>query len=165
MPYRPVLYAEDEDNDAFLMQRAFAKAGVSNPLQIVPDGAAAVRYLSAAGEFADRERYPAPCLVLLDLNLPRQSGLEVLEWARSQPSLAALPIIILTSSSQDRDIGSAYTLGANGYLVKPPSSERLIELVTGLRDVCLVPDAKMRGWLNIKGSQPPPEYPDPSTAI
>jgi CheY-like chemotaxis protein len=156
MPSRPVLYAEDEENDAFLMQRAFAKAFVSNPLQIVVDGAAAIRYLSATGEFADRERFPSPCLLLLDLNLPRNSGLEVLKWARAQSAFQALPIVILTSSSQDRDIGSAYALGANGYLVKPPSSERLIELVTELRDVCLVPDVSAEGWLDIRGNQPPP---------
>jgi CheY-like chemotaxis protein len=156
MPSRPVLYAEDEANDAFLMQRAFAKACVSNPLQVVDDGAAAIRYLSGTDEFSDREKYPSPCLVLLDLNLPRNSGLEVLKWARAQPVFQRLPIIILTSSSQDRDIGSAYTLGANGYLVKPPSSERLIELVTGLREVCLVPDAHAKGWLDIKGNQPRP---------
>ncbi len=153
---RPVLYAEDEDNDAFLMQRAFSKARVSNPLQIVVDGAAAIRYLSGAGEFSDRQRYPAPCLVLLDLNLPRQSGLEVLQWVRAQPGLSTLPVVILTSSNQDSDIGSAYALGANGYLVKPPSSERLIELVTGLRDVCLVRDAQTHGWLDLKGNQPRP---------
>jgi CheY-like chemotaxis protein len=156
MALSPVLYAEDEDNDAFLMQRAFTKAGVANPLAIVPDGAAAIRYLSGKGEFADRASHPAPCLLLLDLNLPRQSGLEVLAWTRTQPELRALPIVILTSSSQDRDIGSAYSLGANGYLVKPPSSDRLIELVSSLRDVCLVPDKNLEGWFDIKGNQPPP---------
>ena len=156
MALSPVLYAEDEDNDAFLMQRAFAKAGVANPLTIVPDGAAAIRYLSGKGEFSDRTSHPPPCLLLLDLNLPRQSGLEVLAWTRTQPELRTLPIVILTSSSHDRDIGSAYSLGANGYLVKPPSSERLIELVSSLRDVCLVPDKSSEGWFDIKGNQPPP---------
>jgi CheY-like chemotaxis protein len=158
MPLRPVLYAEDEDNDAFLMQRAFAKAGVTNPLRVVVDGAAAIRYLAGTDEFSDRVRNPSPCLLLLDLNLPRQSGLEVLQWARAQPGLRELPIVILTSSSQDRDIGSAYALGANGYLVKPPSSEKLIELVAGLRDVCLRPNAPAKGWFDLKGNQrPPPE--------
>ncbi|MGH7944146.1 MAG: response regulator [Opitutaceae bacterium] len=156
MPLRPVLYAEDEANDAFLMQRAFLKAGVSNPLQIVVDGAAAIQYLSGTGEFSDRKQHPSPCLLLLDLNLPRQSGLEVLQWARDQPALRTLPIVMLTSSSQDRDIGSAYALGANGYLVKPPGSEKLIELVTGLRNVCLAPNARTEGWLDLKGNQPPP---------
>jgi CheY-like chemotaxis protein len=138
------------------MQRAFAKARVANPLRVVIDGAAAIRYLAGTGEFAARTEYQLPCLLLLDLNLPRQSGLEVLAWARAQPALDHLPIVILTSSNQHRDIGSAYTLGANGYLVKPPGSDKLIELVTGLRDVCLVPDAHTQGWLKLKGNQPPP---------
>ena len=156
MPLQPVLYAEDEDNDAFLMQRAFAKAGVGNPLQIVSDGAAAIRYLSGTGEFSDRSQFPFPILVLLDLNLPRQSGLEVLEWCRAKRGLHDLQIVILTSSSQIRDISSAYSLGANGYLVKPPSSDKLIELVTALRDACLTPGAPTHGWLDMKGNQPPP---------
>lgn len=156
MPLPPVLYAEDEDNDAFLMQRAFAKSVVANPLQIVSDGAAAMRYLSGLGEFSDRSRYPFPTLVLLDLNLPRQSGLEVLEWCRVKRGWHDLPIVILTSSSQTRDISSAFHLGANGYLVKPPSSEKLIELVASLRETCLTPGVPVQRWLNIKGSLPPP---------
>jgi len=152
----PVLYAEDEDNDVFLMERAFAKAQVANPLQTVIDGADAIRYLQGAGKFADRTQFPMPCLLLLDLNLPRRSGLEVLKWVREQPSLRSLPVVILTSSNQDRDIGSAYALGANGYLVKPPSSEKLIDMVTTLRDACLAPDANTQGWLDIKGNVPPP---------
>lgn len=156
MPLRPVLYAEDDDNDVFLMQRAFAKACVSNPLHTVVDGSEAIQYLSGAGKFSNRDRFPMPCLLLLDLNMPRQSGLEVLEWVRTQPYLRELSVIILTSSSQDRDIGSAHALGANGYLVKPASSEKLIDLVTGLRDVCLGPDAHTQGWFDLKGNQPPP---------
>ena len=156
MSLQPVLYAEDEENDVFLMQRAFTKACVANPLQVVTDGANAIRYLAGGGEFADRERFPMPCLVLLDLNLPRQSGLEVLKWMRERPAFTTMPIVILTSSSQDRDIDSAYVLGANGYLVKPPSPDKLLELVSTLRDTCLVPDAQTSGWLDIKGNQPPP---------
>ena len=156
MPLSPVLYAEDEENDAFLMERAFAKAGVSNPLKIVSDGASAIDYLAGAGEFVDRTRHSLPCLVLLDLNLPRQSGLEVLKWIREQSSLRLLPVVILTSSSQHRDIGGAYALGANGYLVKPANSEKLIELVMGLRDVCLAPGATPQDWFNFKGNLPPP---------
>jgi CheY-like chemotaxis protein len=157
MPLRPVLYAEDEDNDAFLMQRAFTKAGITNPLRVVVDGAEAIQYLAGDGEYANRDEHPFPCLLLLDLNLPRHSGLEVLQWVRAQPSLAGLPVVMLTSSNQDRDIGSAYTLGANGYLVKPASSDKLIDLVSGLRDACLVPKVQAQGWLDdLRGNQPPP---------
>lgn len=152
----PVLYAEDEENDVFLLERAFARAGVAHPLQVVKDGAVALRYLAGTGEFSDRARFPLPCLALLDLNLPRQSGLEVLQWVRATPALRALPVILLTSSNQARDIQSAYTLGANGYLVKPASADKLVELVSALRDTCLVPAAPIRGWLDLKGNQPPP---------
>lgn len=156
MPFPPVLYAEDDENDVFLLERAFARAQVENPLQAVSDGAAALRYLAGTGEFVDRQRYPAPCLALLDLNLPRKSGLEVLQWVRTTPPLRSLPVILLTSSSQKRDIEAAYTLGANGFLVKPASAAQLLELVTALRDTCLIPDAPIRGWLELKGNQRPP---------
>jgi CheY-like chemotaxis protein len=156
MSLPPVLYAEDEENDAFLMKRAFAKAGIANPLQVVHDGGEAMRYLSGEGEFADRSRHPLPCLLLLDLNLPRRTGLEVLQWVRSADKYHALPVVILTSSSQDRDIGSAYELGASGYLVKPPSAERLVELVRNLRDACLIREVQAGERLEIEGSVPPP---------
>jgi len=156
MPQPPVLYAEDEENDVFLMQRAFRKAGVHNLLQTANDGAAAIRYLQGTGEFADRGKFPLPCLVLLDLNLPRRSGLEVLKWIREQPSVASLPVVILTSSSQHRDIASAYELGANAYLVKPPSSEKLLKLVETLRDTCLRVPIPAGGVLEMKGNVPPP---------
>lgn len=156
MSLRPVLYAEDEDNDVFLMQRAFTKACVSNPLQIVTDGVEAIQYLSGQGKYEDRDRYPTPCLLMLDLNLPRRSGLEVVKWVREQPALQDLPVVLLTSSNQACDIDSAHALGANGYLVKPASSDKLIEVVTMLRDTCLVPQAKSQGWLDFKGNQLPP---------
>lgn len=156
MPLSPVLYAEDEENDVFLMERAFAHARVPNPLCTVKDGAAAIRYLSGDGEFADREKFPLPCLLLLDLNLPRHSGLEILEWAREQPEFSELPVVMLTSSTQHRDLDAAYTLGANGYLVKPPSAERLFDLVSSLRDACLAGAPAGQGWLDMKGNLPPP---------
>ena len=156
MTLKPVLYVEDDENDAFLMRRAFSKAAVVNPLQIVTDGAEAIRYLAGEDRFADRTHFPLPCMLLLDLNLPRRSGLEVLKWMREQPQYRTLPVVILTSSNQDRDIGSAYTLGANGYLVKPPSSEKLLQMVETLRDACLVPNIDGERWLDFKGNLPPP---------
>lgn len=156
MPPPPVLYAEDDENDVFLLARAFARAGVEHPLQVVKDGALALHYLAGTGEFGDRNRFPPPCLALLDLNLPRKSGLEVLQSVRATPALRSLPVILLTSSSQARDIQAAYALGANGYLVKPASADKLLELVTGLRDTCLVPAGPIRGWLELEGNQPPP---------
>lgn len=156
MPPAPVLYAEDDENDVFLLERAFARAQVVNPLQPVRDGAVALRYLAGTDEFSDRSRYPEPCLALLDLNLPRKSGLEILQWVRATPAVRALPVILLTSSSQARDIQAAYALGANGYLVKPASADKLVELVAALRDTCLIPSGPIRGWLELKGNERPP---------
>jgi CheY-like chemotaxis protein len=156
MSIPPVLYAEDEENDVFLMQRAFRKAGIANPLQTASDGAEAIRYLEAKGDPVNRQDRPLPCLVLLDLNLPRRSGLEVLKWIREEPKTRELPVIILTSSNQHSDIAAAYELGANGYLVKPPSSEKLLELVAMLRDACLQSPMTADHVFDLKGSVPPP---------
>src|SRR5687768_14138035 len=103
-----ILYVEDDDNDVFLMQRAFKQAGIGNPLQILSTGTAAMEYLSVADPFADRDQYPLPGLVLLDLKLPGASALEVLKWLRRQPATSTLPVIILTSSNQESDMQQAY---------------------------------------------------------
>src|SRR6185369_2526448 len=107
----PVLYAEDEEDDVFFLRKAFHDAGIRNPLAIVTDGDAAVDYLSGQGRYGDRDRFPLPCLALLDLNLPGRSGLEVLKWIRAQPSMCTLPVLMLTSSSQETDLHRAYIQG------------------------------------------------------
>ena len=127
-----ILLAEDDPNDVLLIQRALQRNHVANPLQVVRDGEQALAYLSGAGAFADRERHPLPVLLLLDLKMPRKSGLEVLEWVRQQPGLKRLPIVVLTSSNQSPDINRAYELGANSYLVKPAGFDSLLELVKNL---------------------------------
>jgi CheY-like chemotaxis protein len=124
-----VLLVEDDPNDVLLIQRAWRKSNIAAPLQVVADGEAATHYLSGGGEFADRQRYPLPMLVLLDLKLPRKSGFEVLAWLRQQPILRRLPVVILTSSSEPEDINRAYELGANSYLVKPVQFETLQEMM------------------------------------
>ena len=127
-----ILLAEDDPNDVLLIQRAFQRTHVANPLQVVRDGEEALAYLSGQGPFADRERHPLPVLLLMDLKMPRKSGLEVLEWVRQQPGLKRLPITVLTSSNQSPDINRAYELGANSYLVKPAGFDSLLELVKNL---------------------------------
>ncbi len=127
-----ILLVEDNPTDVLLVQRAFAKANIANPLQIARDGDAAVDYLSGAGAYGERNRHPLPALVLLDLKLPRRSGSEVLEWLRAQPSLRRIPVVVLTSSSQRQDVDRAYDLGANSYLVKPVDFNDLQRM---LRDV------------------------------
>ena len=125
-----ILLVEDEPNDVFLIERAFRKCDCQHALHSVGDGEQAICYLEGTREFADSKKYPLPSLVLLDLKLPRRSGLEVLGWLRSRPdSLKRLPVIVLTSSKQASDINRAYELGANSYLVKPVAFDGLLDLV------------------------------------
>ncbi len=138
----PVLYAEDSEDDAFLLQRAFRHASVPNPLVVVPNGKAVVQYLSATGPYADRSQHPFPRAVLLDIKLPHRTGLDVLCWIRQQPELRKLPVIMLTSSAQDRDISSAYAQGADGFLVKPCNSAALLQLGEDLGRLCADPDGE-----------------------
>jgi len=128
-----ILLVEDEVNDVFFMKHAFMEIGLDNPMQVATDGREAINYLSGVDKYADRERFPMPCLVLLDLKLPRVMGLEVLKWIREQPELETLIVIILSSSQLMPDIEWAYRLGANAYLVKPSTPPELRELATGIK--------------------------------
>jgi CheY-like chemotaxis protein len=134
---RPILYAEDEADDIFFMRRAFQSAGVGNPLRTVGDGQEVIAYLCGTGQYADRGEHPLPGLVLLDLNMPRMSGFEVLKWIRATPAVSALPILVLTSSNHDSDVQRASLLGANGYIVKPGKPEDLLEIVKAVKSYWL----------------------------
>ena len=127
-----ILLVEDDPNDIILIKRAFEKTRITNPLQVVEDGEEAISYLAGKGRYADREKYPLPMLLLLDLKLPRKSGHEVLEWLRQQPILKRLTVVVLTSSQQSSDVNRAYDLGANSYLVKPVTFDALVEMVKSL---------------------------------
>ena len=122
------LVAEDDGNDVFFLQRAFQQAKIENPLHIVGDGQEAIDYLSGEGKFSDRSLYPLPHLFILDLKMPRKTGLDVLLWLQEQPELRCLPVLVLSSSAQRTDIERAYELGANAFVVKPASLERRVEL-------------------------------------
>jgi len=124
-----ILVVEDDPNDIILIERAFRKARVVNPLQFVRDGDQAVDYLDGRPPFEDRERHPLPTLILLDLKLPRRSGLEVLEWLKGHPELRRIPTLVLTSSRESSDVSRAYDLGANSYLLKPVNPEDLLHIV------------------------------------
>jgi CheY-like chemotaxis protein len=127
-----VLLAEDESDDVLLTQIAFETARLANPLQVVRDGAEAIRYLSGEGEFADREKFPLPILLLLDLKMPRVHGFQVLEWLKTRPELNHMAVAIMTSSDHDPDMKRAYELGADSYLIKPPDANALLALVQRL---------------------------------
>ena len=118
-PRSVVLYVEDEETDRFLVQRAFVKEGLEPALRMVNHGQAAIDYLLGEGEYAERENYPLPGVVLLDLNLPEVHGFEVLKWIRGHPSLRELPVVIFTSSAREDDRDRARLLGANEFLQKP----------------------------------------------
>jgi DNA-binding response OmpR family regulator len=133
---KTILQVEDDPNDVFLFQHAMTKAGVTNPVQVASDGQQAIDYLQGAGKFADRQKYPFPCLVLLDLKLPYVMGLDVLKWIRSQPGMV-LTVIMLTASGEEADIVTAYRLGANGFLIKPSEASKLHEMVKSIKDFWL----------------------------
>ena len=142
---KPILLVEDNEDAVFLAQAAFKKTGITNPLSVVGDGREALNYFKGAGKFADRERFPLPYLVLLDLKLPQIPGLDVLKWIR-QHGLPTI-VIVLTTSDDNSDVSLAYRLGANAYLVKPNSLEKLFEVMQNLKNF----------WLT--ENLPPPEGP------
>ena len=128
-----ILLVEDNPDDAELLEHAFKKADITNPLLAVADGDAAVDYIGGTGIYADRMRHPLPELILLDLKLPRRSGFEVLGFIRGQEATRHTPVVVLTSSSQHGDIQRAYEAGANSYLVKPVGRDALLEMVRSLK--------------------------------
>ncbi len=134
----PILLVEDSPDDALLIQRAFRKANLANPVQLVRDGEEAVAYLSGAPPYEDRTRFPLPVFMLLDLKLPRRSGLEVLAWVRQESVVKRLPVVVLTSSRESVDVNRAYDLGVNSYLTKPVGFEALLEMVKNVNLYWLV---------------------------
>lgn len=128
-----ILLVEDDLNDIFLVKRAFKRAEIPNQLQVVTDGEEAIHYLQGEGKYADRKLYPLPRLVVMDINMPRRTGFEVLEWIKSDGILKRIPVIIVSASDQPAHINRAYELGANAYMVKPVdflSVEHLFQSIT-----------------------------------
>ncbi len=125
----PVLYAEDTPDDVFFMQYAFEEAGFPNPLVSVKNGQEAMDYLAGRGHFADRDAYPFPCLLLLDLKMPLKDGFDVLRWVRGRPELKALRVVVVSASDQDCDLQLAQSLDIIDYVVKPTSPSRLVKLL------------------------------------
>jgi CheY-like chemotaxis protein len=136
--HRTILLVEDNADDILLIRRALVKSGIINPLSIVNDGDQAVAYLERRPPFDDPSRSPSPALVLLDLKLPRRSGLEVLDWIRQEPSVRRIPVVVLTSSREPADVGRAYDRGANSYLVKPVDFDGLREMIALVGDYWLL---------------------------
>ena len=133
MSQYPVLYVEDNADDVLLLRHAFKRADILDPVQFAQDGQEAIDYLAGAEKFSDRQKYPMPRLVLLDLKLPRKTGIQVLQWIREQPALRKLPVIILSASAQESDVGRCYELGANAFLVKPSSIDTLGDMCRAIQ--------------------------------
>jgi CheY-like chemotaxis protein len=127
-----ILYVEDDESDVTVLRHAFRLAEVDISFCHVPDGQAAVEYLTGQGVYRDRARFPLPSLLLVDVKMPRLGGLELLQWIRSQPELAGLVVVMFSSSNQDQDIRRAWDLGANSYVVKPHGLQAAIKLVRAL---------------------------------
>jgi len=132
--HAPVLIAEDDPNDVFLLKRAFEKAGVNNPVVIARNGQEAIDYLNGSGKFIDRTVHPLPGLMFLDLKMPLVDGFDVLAWLHKQPRTGKVPVVVLTSSNQERDIMQAQQMGADDYRVKPQQFEELLEIVKDIRN-------------------------------
>jgi len=127
-----ILLVEDREDDIVLIRRAFERANLANHIYVVRDGEEAVAYLLGNSPFSNRDEYPRPDLVLLDLKMPKMDGLEVLRWLRLQPGFGAIPVVVLTASEDIRDVNKAYALGANSFLVKPLDFQNSLALVKSL---------------------------------
>jgi CheY-like chemotaxis protein len=126
-----VLLVEDDEGDVLMTREAFEFHKLRNNLQVVTDGEKAIQYLRRTGEYADARR---PGLILLDLNLPRRDGREVLAELKQDPELRTIPVVVLTTSKAEEDILRSYSLHANAYVSKPVDFERFIEIIRQIDD-------------------------------
>jgi CheY-like chemotaxis protein len=121
-----ILLADDSADDVFLIRSAFKKGGFADPIYVVSDGEQVLQYLRGQGPYANRQQHPVPHLLLLDLNMPRLNGFEVLSWIRGRQEWMCLPVIVLTTSFYGPEIKRAYDLGANSFITKPPEFSHLV---------------------------------------
>jgi CheY-like chemotaxis protein len=123
------LLVDDSEDSLFLLRAAFEMAQCQHPLQQAHNGEEAIAYLKGEGAYADRDKFPLPAVMLLDLNMPKKNGFEVLTWVRAQPGLKRLAIIILTASIRPNDVARAFDLGATAFLVKPGNLDNLATMM------------------------------------
>lgn len=127
-----ILLVEDNPQDAELTIRAIKKRNLVNPIHVVEDGAEAMDFIFCRGAYACRESLGPPRVILLDLKLPKVSGLEVLKAVKSDDRTRAIPVVVVTSSQEDPDIKAAYALGANSYVVKPVGFDAFLDAMSNL---------------------------------
>ncbi len=124
-----ILMADDDEDDRVLTKDALAAARIVNDLHFVGDGVELLEYLRRQGRFADPGDSPAPGLVLLDLNMPRMDGREVLAEMKHDPALHRIPVVVLTTSANEEDVAQSYNLGSNSYIKKPVTFEAMVEVM------------------------------------
>ena len=127
-----IMVVDDRDDDLVLIRKAFLRARVLNPIVSINSGDEAILYLKGEGKYANRDEYPLPDLLLLDLKMPKTDGFDVLQWVRTQRGLSSLRVVVLTSSDQIKDVNRAYELGANSFITKPVSPEQFTDVANAL---------------------------------
>ncbi|GEO07130.1 response regulator [Adhaeribacter aerolatus] len=133
-PNRIILIADDDAEDCMLIEEAVEENQIQNSLYFVPNGEELIDYLYNKGKFSNKEKYPLPGLVLLDLNMPKKDGREVLKEMKADPVLRLIPVVVLTTSKAEEDILKTLDLGANAYIVKPVTFALLVELTKTLHN-------------------------------
>lgn len=141
-----ILMADDSEEDRFFVQRALEKSGVGNFFFGVSDGREAIDNLCREGPYASRERFPFRNVMLVDLKMPRVNGFDVLKWLETHPHCKVIPTIIYSSSAEESDVHQSYVLGANAYMVKPNSSDELVDQIQTL----------YKYWAQCQTPAPPP---------
>jgi CheY-like chemotaxis protein len=143
-----IMIVDDDPNDCFLIERAFRKIGVTDPIHTLNGGREAIAYMMGEGKYADRKTYAYPTFISTDLKMPDMDGLSVLQHLRNNPEWSVIPTVVLTSSRDLDDIKKAYMLGASSYHVKPNSAEDLRTQLKVLHDywmTCEVPEVDSTG--------------------
>lgn len=139
-----VLLIEDEASDVTLLLRGFERAQVLNPIVHLKDGDEALAYFAGVGQYSDRTKHPLPVLILLDLKLPGMTGLQLLQWLRTQREIRRIPVVVLTMDGTPSSVNAAYDLGANSYLVKPGDPAKIAKMVASIQHY----------WIEL--NEPPP---------
>ncbi len=132
-----VLLVEDEDADATLLCRGFEKIKILNRIVHLRNGDEALGYLAGVGPYGDRLQFPLPALILLDLNLPGLTGLQLLQWMRTRPAVRRIPVVVLTADEDPDTVGAAYDLGANSYLIKSAEPAHILRMVKAIQNYWL----------------------------
>lgn len=143
-----IMVVEDDPNDQFLIDNAFRKIGVTDPIHVVSDGAEAIAYMMGEGKYADRKKYEYPTFIITDLKMPRNDGFAVLDFLKNNPEWKVIPTIVLSASADLDDIKKSYMLGASSYHVKPNSTEELRKQLAVINDywmTCQVPQVDITG--------------------